>query len=156
VHARSWRISLPARQSDLLLYTGVLLTIYGLILVFLVQVAELKDSHVSVKIALGIGWVGLLVLFFVWTPWLLTHKLVARRDLLPGAVATAVGLVVVMGISNVVMEFWVNLYARDYGGFGVVLAIYFWVAFSSAVIVGAAALSPALAERRNLRRRSEG
>jgi uncharacterized BrkB/YihY/UPF0761 family membrane protein len=50
------------------------------------------------------------------------------------------------------MEFWVNLYARDYGGLGVVLAIYFWIAFSSAVIVGAASLSPSLAERRNLRR----
>jgi membrane protein len=154
VHARAWRISLSTRQSDLVLYTGVLLAIYGLILVFLLQIAALKDSHVSVKIALGIGWIGLLVLFYVWAPWLLMHKLVARRDLVPGAVATAAGLVVVMAISNVVMESWVNLYARDYGGFGVVLAIYFWVAFSSAVIVGAAAVSPALAERRAARRRA--
>jgi hypothetical protein len=30
-----------------------------------------------------------------------------------------------MLISSYVMKFWVNLYARDYGGFGVVLAIYF-------------------------------
>jgi uncharacterized BrkB/YihY/UPF0761 family membrane protein len=51
------------------------------------------------------------------------------------------------------MQFWVDLYARDYGGFGVVLAIYFWIAFSSALIVGTASLSPALAERRNLPRR---
>jgi len=46
------------------------------------------------------------------------------------------------------MEPWVDLYARDYGGFGVVLALYFWIAFSSAVIVWAAALAPALAQRR--------
>jgi hypothetical protein len=46
----------------------------------------------------------------------------------------------------------VNLYASDYGGLGVVLAIYFWIAFSAAVIVGAASLAPLLAERRNLRR----
>jgi uncharacterized BrkB/YihY/UPF0761 family membrane protein len=52
------------------------------------------------------------------------------------------------------MEFWVNLYARDYGGLGVVLAIYFWIAFSSAIIVLAASLSPSLAERRNLRQLS--
>jgi len=32
-----------------------------------------------------------------------------------------------------------------------VLAIYFWIAFSSAVIVCAASLSPALAARRSLR-----
>jgi uncharacterized BrkB/YihY/UPF0761 family membrane protein len=55
------------------------------------------------------------------------------------------------------MEFWVNLYARDYGGFGVVLAIFFWILISSGVIVWAASLSPALAERRRLRqRRSPG
>lgn len=56
-----------------------------------------------------------------------------------------------MIVSNFVMQSWVDLYARDYGGFGVVLAIYFWIAFSSAVIVGAASLSPALATRRSLR-----
>ena len=85
-------------------------------------------------------------------PWLLTHKLVARRDLLPGAVITPAGLVVLMFISSYVMELWINLYARDYGGFGVALAIYFWILFSSAVIVWAASLSPALAERRDVRR----
>jgi len=58
-----------------------------------------------------------------------------------------------MLISSYVMEFWVNFYARDYAGFGVVLAIYFWVLFSSGIIVWAASLSPALAERRKLRRR---
>jgi uncharacterized BrkB/YihY/UPF0761 family membrane protein len=56
-----------------------------------------------------------------------------------------------MFISSFVMEFWVNFYARDYGGLGVVLAIYFWIAFSSAVIVWAASISPALAERREFR-----
>jgi uncharacterized BrkB/YihY/UPF0761 family membrane protein len=100
-----------------------------------------------------VGWVGLLIVFFVWAPWLLTHKRIARRDLLPGAVLTAFGLVALMLISSFVMELWVNLYARDYGGFGVVLAIYFWILFSSGIIVWAASLSPALAERRDVLRR---
>jgi uncharacterized BrkB/YihY/UPF0761 family membrane protein len=59
-----------------------------------------------------------------------------------------------MFISGFVMELWVDFYVRDYGGFGVVLAIYFWILSSSAVIAAAASLSPALAERRELRRRS--
>jgi uncharacterized BrkB/YihY/UPF0761 family membrane protein len=67
-------------------------------------------------------------------------------------VLTAVGLVALMLLSSSVMEFWVSLYARDYGGFGVVLAIHFWILLSSGVIVWAASLSPALAERRLLRR----
>jgi uncharacterized BrkB/YihY/UPF0761 family membrane protein len=152
VHARAWRLALPTRQTDLALYAAVLLGLYGLIMLLLVQLSELKGSPSWVGNTLALGWVGLLVLFFVWAPWLLTHKEVSRRDLLPGAILTAVGLVVLMLISSVVMEFWINLYARDYGGFGVVLAIYFWIAFSSAAIVAAAALSPALAARRELRR----
>jgi uncharacterized BrkB/YihY/UPF0761 family membrane protein len=54
-----------------------------------------------------------------------------------------------MFVSSFVMDFWVNLYARDYGGLGVVLAIYFWIALSAAVIVVAASASPALAVRRS-------
>jgi len=46
----------------------------------------------------------------------------------------------------------VDLYAKDYGGLGVILAIYFWIALCSAIIVWAASLSPALAVRRDLRR----
>jgi membrane protein len=152
VHARAWRISLQPRSVDYALYAAALVSVYGLILLLLVQLKELKGSASWVGIALALGWVGLLVLFFVLAPWLLTHKMISRRDLLPGAALTALGLVLLMVISSFVMEFWVNLYARDYGGLGVVLAIYFWIAFSSAVIVGAASLSPALAERRNLRR----
>src|SRR5262249_39135400 len=144
--------SLPKKPTDQALYALVLLAFYGLILLLLVQLNELRGSPSWVGNTLALGWVGLLVLFFVWAPWLLTHKLVTARDLLPGAVLTALGLVVLMLISSFVMEFWVNLYARDYGGFGVVLAIYFWVVFSSGIIVWAASLSPALAERRDLRR----
>jgi membrane protein len=152
VHARSWQLALPTRQTDQALYAGVLVGLYGLLLLLLVQVSELKGSPRWVGAILALGWIGLLVLFFIWAPWLLTHKLIKRRDLLPGAVVTALGLVVLMLASSYVMQFWVDLYARDYGGFGVVLAIYFWLAFSSALIVGTASLSPALAERRNLQR----
>ncbi len=154
VHARAWQIPLPTRPTDQALYAAVLLGVYGLILLLLVQLSELRGSPSWVGDTLAVGWVGLLIAFFIWAPWLLTHKLITRRDLLPGAVLTAVGLVALMLVSSYMMEFWVNLYARDYGGLGVVLAIYFWIAFSSAVIVAAASLSPSLAQRRNLRQRS--
>jgi membrane protein len=152
VHARAWQVTLPQRPADQALYAAVLVGFYGLILLLLVQLTELKGSPGWVGKVLAIGWVGLLVLFFTWAPRLLTHGLIPKRDLLPAAALTALGLVLLMIVSSYVMQFWVNLYARDYGGFGVVLAIYFWVAFSSAIIVWAASLSPALAERRILRR----
>ena len=152
VHARAWRLALPTKQRDQAIYGAVLCGVYGLILLLLVQLTELRGAPVWVGLALALGWVGLLMLFFVWAPWLLTHKLITRRDLLPSAALTALGLVVLMLVSAHVMQFWVDLYAHDYGGLGVVLAIYFWLLFSSGVIVWAASLSPALADRRNLRR----
>jgi uncharacterized BrkB/YihY/UPF0761 family membrane protein len=152
VHTRAWRLELPARQVDQGLYAAVLLVLYGLIFLLLVQLTELKGSPSWVGLVLGIGWAGVLVLFFTWAPWLLTHKLVPRRDLLPAAALTGLGLVVLMIVSRYVMGFWIDFYARDYGGLGVVLAIYFWIAISSGIIVLAASLSPALAQRRDLRR----
>jgi len=153
-HARAWQVSLPTRQSDYALYALVLLAVYGLILLLLIQLTELKGSPSWVGRVLALGWVGVLVLFFTWAPWVLMHRAISRRDLLPGAVLTAVGLVLLMIVSSYVMEPWIDLYARDYGGFGVVLALYFWIAFSSAVIVWAASISPSLAERREFRQES--
>jgi membrane protein len=153
VHVRAWQITLPTRQADQALFATVLLGLYGLIVLLLLQLTELKGSPSWVQKTLALGWVALLALFFVWAPWRLTHKLISRRDLLPSAVLTAVGLVVLMLVSGYVMQFWVDLYAKDYGGLGVILAIYFWLALSAAVIVWAASLSPALAARRDLRRR---
>ena len=151
VHARAWRIALPSRQTDQARYAVVLLGLYGLILLLLVQLAELAGGPSWARFTLTPGWIALLVVYFAWVPRMLTHKLIGWRDLLPGAVVTASGLVSLMWISRFVMESWVNFYARDYGGFGVVMAIFFWIAFSSAVIVAAASLGPPLAERRNLR-----
>jgi membrane protein len=148
VHMRAWRVSVPSRPTDQGLYAVVLLALYGLIVLLLFQLSELRGASPWVGKVLALGWAGLLVLFFTWVPSLLLHRQVGRRDLLPGAVLTAVGLVVITIVSRYVIEPWVNLYARDYGGLGVVLAIYFWIAFYSFVIVGAASLAPALAQRR--------
>ena len=148
VHSRAWRLELPERYSDQALYAVVLAAVYGLLLLLLIQLSEL---HVNSWLhpLLALAWVVLLAGFFTWAPWYLLHKQVGWHDLLPAGVLTAVGLVALMLISSYVMEFWIDLYARDYGGFGVVLAIYFWLAFSSFVIVAAASLSPALAQRRH-------
>jgi uncharacterized BrkB/YihY/UPF0761 family membrane protein len=152
VHTRAWQLPLKKKTVDQATYAAVLLGLYGLLFLLLVQVDVLRGEPSWVGLTLAIGWIALLVLFFVWGPWLLVHKLVTRRDLLPAAVLTAFGLVLLVIVSRFVMQFWVDLYAKDYGGLGVVLAIYFWIALSSGLIVWAASLSPALAQRRQLRR----
>ena len=151
VHARAWQLDLKTGVSDQIGYGAVLAGLYGLLLLLLLQLNDFHTRSSVVKVLLGIGWTGFLMLFFAVSPWLLTHKQLAFRDLLPGAALTAVGIVVLMVVSRYVMQFWVDLYARDYGGLGVVLAIYFWIAICSGIIVWSAALSPALAERRDAR-----
>jgi uncharacterized BrkB/YihY/UPF0761 family membrane protein len=151
VHVRAWGLTLPRRQTDLWRYAAALLGLYGLILLLFVQLEELSGHESWVRLALAPGWIGLLALYFLWVKRMLTHKLVPRRDLLPAAALTAAGIVVVLVVTSYVMEFWVNLYARDYGGFGVVMAIFFWILFSSGVIVFSCAISPALAGRRRIR-----
>jgi len=152
VHARAWRLPLRSRQVDQLAYAAVLLGLYGLILLLLVQLKELEGRPSWADPLLVPGWIAVLSLFFVWAPRTLTHKLIPARDLVPGAVLTALGLVVLMLVSGFAGQFWVDLYARDYGGLGVVMAVYFWIALSSAAIVWAASISPALAGRREFRR----
>jgi membrane protein len=149
VHVRAWRIDLHSSVGDQLRFAYVLLGLYGLLLLLFAQEKEFGHRVAWVGWSLSPLWVVLLVAYFTWAPWLLTHRMLDWRDLLPGAALTALGLVVLMVISAFVMEHWLNLYAKDYGGFGVVMAIYFWIAFSSAVIVWAAALGPALAVRRS-------
>jgi membrane protein len=151
VHARAWTLDLATGLSDQLGYWAVLAALYGLLMLLLLQLNEFHPRSTVVKALLGIGWAGFLTLFFVFVPWLLMHKRIAPRDLVPGAVLTALGLVALMVVSRFVMPFWIDLYARDYGGLGVVLALYFWIVFSSAVIVWSASLSPALAYRRERR-----
>jgi membrane protein len=151
IHVRAWRLELKSTGTDFARYGIVLLGVYGLIVVLMVQLAELSGHPAWIGYALVPGWVALLTLFFVWVPRLLTHRLISARDLLPAAALTAVGIVVLMLVSRFVMERWVDFYASDYGGFGVVMAIFFWIAFISAIIVWAASLSPALAQRRDLR-----
>jgi uncharacterized BrkB/YihY/UPF0761 family membrane protein len=151
VHVRAWGLTLPRRQTDLGRYAVALLGLYGLILLLFVQLKELSGHESWVRLALAPGWVGLLTLYFLGIKRMLTHKLVSRRDMLPASVLTAAGIVVILVVSSYVMEFWVNLYARDYGGFGVVMAIFFWIGFTSTVIVLTTSLSPALAGRRRIR-----
>jgi membrane protein len=151
VHVRAWGLPTPSRQTDQGRYAVVLLGLYGLILLLLVQLSGLAGAPSWARFAVTPGWVALVALYFAWAARVLTHQLIGWRGLLPGALLTAVGLVLLMWISRFVMEAWLNFYARDYGGFGVVMAIFFWIVFSSVVIVAAASLGPALAERRTIR-----
>jgi heme exporter protein D len=55
-------------------------------------------------------------------------------------------------VSSFLLATWVDFYARDYGGFGVVMALFFWIGIAASIIVLVTSLSPGLAARRDLLR----
>jgi uncharacterized BrkB/YihY/UPF0761 family membrane protein len=63
---------------------------------------------------------------------------------------TVLGLIAIRLISTLVLVRWLDSYSRTYGSLGIVMAIFFWIIAQATVMVVAAALSPALAERRDL------
>jgi membrane protein len=150
VHSRAWGISVPKRASDTWRYAVVLVGLYLLIFVLLVQNTQIADHPSWAALTLSPGWIAVLTLYFAWAPWLLSRGAISFRRLLPGAGLTALAIVVLMIGSSFILEYWINWYAGDYGGFGVIMAIFFWIGFASTIIVVAASISPALAERRDL------
>ena len=152
VHMRAWRIDLRIRTSDQARYAAVLLVLFGMILVLLVQATELVDAPGWDEDVLAIGWFLVLVAYFVWAPYLLMHGRLPARAFVGAAVLTSVCIVGLVLVSSFLLATWVDFYAKDYGGFGVVMALFFWIGVASTIIVVAASLSPALGARRDLLR----
>lgn len=152
-HARSWGLDL--RKSvvvDQVRYAEVLAAIVVGVFLFVLQTRALRGQPPWIGYALDIVWLALLLGFFVWAPRLLLHHRVARRDVVPGAVFTVVGLVGLRLISVLLLTHWLNWYSSTYGAFGIVIALFFWIILIGTIMILAAALSPALAHRRNLLR----
>ena len=152
-HARSWGLDL--RKSvvvDQARYAEVLAALVAGVFLFVLQTKELHTAPSWVGYVLDVGWIALLVAFFVWAPRLLLHHRVASRDLLPGAVFTVAGMVALRIISVLLLAHWLNWYSTTYGAFGIVIALFFWIILEGTVMILAAALSPALAHRRDLLR----
>jgi len=151
-HARSWGIDLrKSVVADQARYAEVLAALVVVAFLFVLQTKELRGEPSWIGYALDPLWIAALVGFFVWAPRLLLHHRVAARDLLPGAVFTVIGMVVLRLISVLLLAHWLNWYSATYGAFGIVIALFFWIILEGTIMILAAALSPALAHRRDLR-----
>jgi membrane protein len=144
VYARAWRIEVRslADRWRFALWFVVSTILLGL------QVTE--ESLVS-----SLGWVlaspiGLVVLvaFWLWTPWLLLHRRVSLRLLLPGALVVAVVYMLALTVSEFVLGYWITDNGRFFGSFGVVLALVAWAQVVAAIWLVCAVFSPVYAEWR--------
>ena len=70
----------------------------------------------------------------------------------PGRSSRSLCFVGLRILSSLLLTHWLNWYSKTYGALGIVMAIFFWLVIFSTVLVLAAALSPALAHRRDLLR----
>jgi membrane protein len=153
VHARSWGLDLrKSAIRDQSLYFAVLVVLLAMTVLFLYQTKELRGEPAWIGWLLDIAWLGVLTGFFVWAPWELLHRRVAVRDIVPGAVFTILCFIGLRIISSLLLTRWLNWYSHTYSALGIVMAIVFWFIIFTTVLVLAAALSPALAERRDLLR----
>jgi membrane protein len=150
-YSRSWRLDVPSGMiTDQLRYAAALFVPMGGLLLYLIQTRALEGRSSWIEWMLAPTWAAVIVAYFVWLPRLLLHKRVSVRDVLPGAVLITVALGVMRVISSFLLTRWLVWYSQYYGGFGVVMALFFWLMIAMTILVVAAALSPALAERRNL------
>ena len=152
VHARSWGLDLrKSVVADQMRYLEVLGAVALIMLLYVVQTRALRGSSAWIGWVLDIGWLAVLLGFFIWAPQLLLHRRVPRRDIVPGAVFTLLGLVALRVISGLLLKHWLEWYSKTYGALGIVMAIFFWLIIVATVLILAAALSPAIAHRRDLR-----
>jgi membrane protein len=156
-HARAWRIDLGKPQmADQARYFVTLLVPLALVLVFVIQTHALHGQPSWIGwLTLPLWFAGLLY-YFVWMPRMLLHGRVSRRDVVPGAVLTVLGFVTLRLISGLLFKHWLVWYSKYYGTLGIVMALFFWILLFGALLILAAALAPALAHRRNLRRAAVG
>jgi membrane protein len=156
-HARSWGFDLRKRAlMDQVLYLEVLGALAVMTLLFFVQTKALRGDPSWIGWVLDIGWFFLLLGFFVWAPRILLDKRVAARDILPGAIFTMICLIGLRIVSGLLLKHWLEWYSKTYGALGIVMAIFFWIIILGTVLVLAAALSPALAARRDALREAQG
>jgi membrane protein len=150
-HARSWGIDLRgSRLIDQARYLSVLLAMIALVFLFVLETKLLVGHSPWLGRLIDVVWLGVLIGFFVWAPRLLLHRRVSARALLPGAMFTVLGLIAMRLISTLLLVRWLDSYSMTYGALGIVMAIFFWIIAEATVLVIAAALSPALAARRDL------
>ncbi len=151
VHARSWGLDLRKNVVvDQALYLEFLVVLIVASFVFLIQTRELQGRPAWIGFVLDVGWLAALIGFFTWGPWMLLHRKIAARDILPGAMFTVLGFIALRLISSVLLTRWLKWYSTTYGSLGIVMAIVFWMILFTTIMLLAAALSPALAHRRDL------
>ena len=143
-------MGVPARGfivTDRLRYLAWLLVFLAGILLYVIESVLLTYGSGWIEWALIPLWLVGVVGFLSWSQSFLLHGRISWQDALPGALLAAVGLLGLRAFSSIFLTEWLNWYSKSYGGIGIVMAIFFWIALLTAILLASASRSPAYAVR---------
>ena len=86
-------------------------------------------------------------LFFSWSEYFLLAGRVPKREVIPGGVATAIGLLGLHGFSKLFFSGMIVDQSHDYGLIGVVFVLMSWLVGAGVVLVGGPAVGAVISRR---------
>jgi uncharacterized BrkB/YihY/UPF0761 family membrane protein len=137
--------------SDQARFTIWFFVLSGLLVLFIVSAGDVRSYGWAAIIPV---WLLFSTAFWLWTPYYLLHRKVGLRALLPGALAASI----VIGIATVASPYYVgrslNTDGRQFGYFGVVVALLAWAFILFTLSMICAVFSPVWADWRENERTS--
>lgn len=144
VYARAWRISVR-RLSDQARFTIWFFVLSALLALFIVIAGSLKgNAWAAIPI-----WLVASTSFWLWTPYYLLHRMIGLRAFLPGALAATI----MIGGATLTSPYFLgpslSTGGKQFGSFGVVIALLAWAFILVTLSTVCAVLSPVWAEWRH-------
>jgi uncharacterized BrkB/YihY/UPF0761 family membrane protein len=144
VYARAWRVRVRT-LSDQLRFTIWFFVLSGLLGLFIVTESKLRS----------VGWVVVIPVwliastgFWLWTPHYLLRRTIDLRALVPGALAASLVIGGASLTSPLFLGSSLNTDGKQFGSFGVVVALLAWVFIVFTLSMICAVFSPVWAEWR--------
>ena len=150
VYARAWRMEVRT-LSDQARFTVWFFVLNGLLALFLVSAGNLREAGLA---ALVPAWLITSTAFWLWTPRYLLRRQVGVRSLVPGALLASIVIGGAIATSPLFLAPTLNADGKQFGSFGVVVALLAWAFVLATLSMVCAVFSPVWAEwRENERQR---
>jgi uncharacterized BrkB/YihY/UPF0761 family membrane protein len=131
--------------SDQARFTIWFFVLSGVLGLFIVFAGTLKHAGLAVAIP---AWLVVSTAFWLWTPRFLLHATIGLRALFPGALLASLLLGGATATSPLFLGPWLNSDGKDFGSFGVVVALLAWAFILATISIACAVFSPVWAEWR--------
>ena len=152
VYARAWRIRVGT-AADQVRFTIWFFAFAGVVALLTVSASGLRTNG---WLALLPAWIAGSMVFWLWTPRFLLHRVIPLRSLLPGALLATF----VLGGTIATSPLWIgptlDQNGKAFGAFGVVIALVAYVLIAVTISMVCAVFGPVWAEWRQDENRRKG